>query len=100
MVALRKPSVRTRAPLATIAVVAFYLTLENWMQSERALLIGLSLIVFSIVIDQMWERRQDWWFWLAVSILGGVHAYVLLVMPVPGPWATLAIAIPFMLVDL
>lgn len=99
MFVLRKPSVRARAPLATIAVLAIYLALRSVMQSERALLIGLSLIVFRIIIDQMWERRGDWWFWLALSILGCVHAFVLLVVRAPGPWATLAVALPFMLVD-
>jgi hypothetical protein len=100
MIGFRQPDNRERAWLMTIPGIALYLGLENVMQEERAFLIGLSFYVFYTIIDQMWDRRRDRWFWISLGAFGAIHLLALSIVTVPhiqGP--AMAVAFPFMFLD-
>jgi hypothetical protein len=65
----------------------------------RALAGTTAICVFSVVIEQKWDKRSDRRFWLLLSGFALAHVVAIAAIPFGEPRAGL-VAVPFGLVDL
>lgn len=96
----RVPNERERAWLMMIPCACLYLALQYVATPDKALLISMIIFVFYAIIDNMWERRAEPYFWTTLSFFAIIHIIFLYLIDLPhyrGP--TIFFALPFMLVD-
>jgi hypothetical protein len=94
-----KMASRVRDYLWWIPLGASFFALWPLLGAGRALAATTAICVFSVVIEQKWDRRSDPIFWLLLSGFALAHVVAIAAIPFGEPRAGL-VAVPFGLVDL
>ena len=90
---------RARDYLWWIPLGATFFVLWPLVGAGRALAGATAICVFSVVIEQKWDRRSEPSFWLLLCGFALAHVVAIAAIPFGEPRAGL-VAVPFGLVDL